>query len=179
MFSVDRTSLRIWRGGAVRTPTRWHFRAVGNAKLCACPFCGHARASARHFWQECHRLDAMRSELELEYGIQTAWWLAQPACTSKSGWVTTHAHVNAAQRVRMQIASCRLGIAIIGLDPVAALLPAAASASELAFLAIATSFACGCISPSCLCSSTSSSLPPSLGLGILNIRRRVTGKRAP
>ena len=181
MSSVDRTSLRIWRGGAVRTPTRRHFRAVGDATLCACPFCGHARASARHFWQECLRLDAMRSELELEFGIQPAWWMAQPACTSKSGWVTTHAHVNAAQRVRMQIASCRLGIAIIGLDPVAALPPAAAaSTSEPAFPAIATSLACGCLSPPCMCTCTSTSLPPSsLGVGVKVVPRRVTGKRAP
>ena len=150
LSSDDRTSLRIWRGGAVRTPTRRHFRAGGDMKLCACPFCGHARASARHFWQECPRLDAMRHELEVEYGILPAWWGAQPSCTSKSGWVTTRAHESPIQRARMQIAACRLGIAIIGLDPVSALPPAAAAAGT-----------------------------PSLGIGLPLVRRRISCKRAP
>ena len=148
----------------------------------------------------------MRSELELEYGIQPAWWMAQPACTSKSGWVTTHAHVNAAQRVRMQIASCRLGIAIIWLDPVAALPPAAASASEPAAPVPATNLATSSgsfpgvntSSAAPLCSApklsavyvhiapaddpalgaSSSLLSSSLGVSVI-IPRRVTGKRAP
>ena len=69
---VDLTSLRNWHDGAVRTRTRLHFRAGRNEALCACPYCGHARASARNFWEECPRFDCIRSALELEVSIPLA-----------------------------------------------------------------------------------------------------------
>ena len=57
--------------------------------------------------------NAMRAELEAEFGIQVAWWGQQPACTSKSGWITLGAHPKADKRVSFQIAACRLGFAIM------------------------------------------------------------------
>ena len=104
----ERTLLRIYRGGAIRTPTRRH-RCVEQR---ACPFCMSPNASARHYWQDCMRFNAMRAELEAEFGIQ-AWWGQQPACTSKSGWFTLGAHPKADKRVSFQIAACRLGLAVM------------------------------------------------------------------
>ena len=46
----DRLWLRVWRGGAIRTPSRRH---RGEAGLQSCPYCAFPHASARHFWQNC------------------------------------------------------------------------------------------------------------------------------
>ena len=105
----ERTMIRVYRCGAIRTPTRRH----RHADLTGCPFCSCPCASARHFWQDCGRFSAMRAELEAEFGIQAAWWGQQPACTSKTGWVTLNAHASSKQRVAMQIAACKLGLAIM------------------------------------------------------------------
>ena len=52
-------------------------------------------------------------KLKAEFGIQAAWWGQQPACTSKSGWITLGAHPKADKRVSFQIAACRLGLAVM------------------------------------------------------------------
>ena len=57
----ERTLLRIFRCGAIRTPTRRH-RCVEQH---ACPFCMFPNASARHYWQDCMRFNVMRAELEI------------------------------------------------------------------------------------------------------------------
>ena len=54
----ERTLLRIFRCGAIRTPTR-RYR---HADQTGCPFCCCPNASARHFWQDCSRFNAMRAE---------------------------------------------------------------------------------------------------------------------
>ena len=107
----DRRLLRIWRGGCARTPTRTaHRTRVEDAK---CIWCDHPFASARHFWQECVKFRPLRRELEDEFGINPEWWRQQPSCTSKSGWITTSAAPEAARRAELQMAACRLGIAIL------------------------------------------------------------------
>jgi len=51
----DSVLLRIWRCGAVRTPTRTRHRSLNNEAKCA--WCDCLQASARHFWQECPRFE--------------------------------------------------------------------------------------------------------------------------
>ena len=109
----ERTLLRIFRCGAIRTPTRRH-RSMEQRP---CRFCMFPNASARYYWQECDRFNAIRIELGAEFGIQAAWWGQQRACTSKSGWVTLNAHASADKRVVCQIAACRLGLAIMQAMP--------------------------------------------------------------
>ena len=58
----------------------------------------------------------LRGELSAEYGIAEDWWGRQPRCTAKTGWVVLAAHIDIAKRTQMQIAACRLGIAIVASD---------------------------------------------------------------
>ena len=109
----DKVRLRIYRCGAIRTPTRRH--RIAEQRVC--PFCMFPDASARHFWQDCDRFSATRTALCIEFGIQATWWGQQPACTSKSGWITLGAHPKADKRVSFQIAACRLGLAIMQAMP--------------------------------------------------------------
>jgi hypothetical protein len=105
----DRLMLRIWRGGAVATPTRrWAF---GSGQT-HCPFCEHDLASARHLWAECIRLQAARVELSVECGIAPSWWAEQPRCTAKTGWVTRGAGPDVGRRAALQVAACRLGLLV-------------------------------------------------------------------
>mmetsp|Transcript_65060 Transcript_65060/g.212038 ORF Transcript_65060/g.212038 Transcript_65060/m.212038 type:complete len:305 (-) Transcript_65060:172-1086(-) len=90
LSDLQRSQLSIWRGGAVRTPTRrWAFRGRATEALQKCLFCDCVRASARHLWAECPRFNVQRQSLELEYDFHRSWWGAQPRCTSKSGWITS------------------------------------------------------------------------------------------
>ena len=111
----ERRCLRVWRGGGIFTPTRRYGGRPGqqSSPLTACRWCEHPWASARHFWQECPHFDAIRWGLEEEYGISREWWQRQPRCTSKTGWITMSASRDAARRAVMQVAACRLGIAIV------------------------------------------------------------------
>ena len=59
----DKVLLRIYRCGAIRTPTRRH--RVPEQR--ACPFCMFPDASARHFWQDCDRFSATRTDLCIEF----------------------------------------------------------------------------------------------------------------
>ena len=117
----NRLWLRVWRGGAIRTPSRRH---RGEAGLQSCPYCAFPHASARHFWQNCQHFAAFRAELEAEFDIPSCWWQAQPRCTSKSGWVVYQADGDLKKRARLQIAACRLGIAIVAADTAAVKQPA-------------------------------------------------------
>ena len=116
----EKTRLRVWRGGATSTPTRRFSCRRGQTSddpRAACRWCSHPRASARHFWQECPRFNALRGELEVEHDVPKNWWRVQPSCTSKTGWITLSAAKEAAKRAEFQIAACRLGIAIARLSP--------------------------------------------------------------
>ena len=106
--------LGIWRHGAVWTPTRRHFDRGPCAHLMVCR-CGHPHASARHYWAECPKLSGLRDILSAKYSIPDGWWLQQPRCTSKTGWITFGAATTAARRVELQIAACRMGIAIVSI----------------------------------------------------------------
>lgn len=54
----QRSQIRIWRGGAVRTPTRrWSLRGAVADPSQKCSRCSCERASARHLWAECRRFD--------------------------------------------------------------------------------------------------------------------------
>ena len=41
------------------------------------------------------------------------WWLTQPRCTAKTGWVTRSCHAIPEERARLQVAACKLGILIL------------------------------------------------------------------
>lgn len=109
-----RRDLRIWRGGAVWTPTRrWSFRGQEEDERIRCCYCGFDRASARHFWTECPRFDAQRSGLEREFNIHPSWWSRQPRCTAKTGWITAAAGPTVQRRAELQVAACRLGLHVM------------------------------------------------------------------
>ena len=117
--AADEQALRIWRGGAIGTPTRRHWRPLtsgADAALAACPHCGAAGASARHFFVECGRYAAMRAQLAEEYSLDPGWWAAQPRVTSKTGWITYAAAATPEGRSAAQIAACRLGLRITQQD---------------------------------------------------------------
>ena len=98
--------------GAIKTRTR---RFWGRSALfCECP-CGHPVCSARRLFQECPRLSQVRCSLQQQHGLRPSFWTSVPRCTSKTGWITLDASPDALTRVRMQIASCELGLCIVPL----------------------------------------------------------------
>ena len=111
----DRQLLSIWRGGAVRSPTRrWSFHdRTGESGAAACPWCQAPFASSRHFWTECPRFAGARVALEREFDVSPDWWRTQPRCTAKSGWITLSAGPSVRRRAQLQVASCRLGLVIV------------------------------------------------------------------
>lgn len=105
----QRQLLHIWRAGAVWTPTRrWR-----GEEECRCPWCGHPHASARHFWAECEKFNGARVDLDRRFQLEPGWWQLQPRVTSKTGWITKTASTDFQTRVRMQMAACQLGVAIM------------------------------------------------------------------
>ena len=133
----ERSMLSIWRGGAVKTRTRLHFKEAQGAsekaaavargdvsargtpvrpgvlKLIQCSFGCKAEESARHLWAECPRYEGCRKALEEEYNIPPSWWEEQPRCTACTGWITLGSAPTRPQRSARQVAACRLGIAIV------------------------------------------------------------------
>ena len=55
----------------------------------------------------------VREALQSEHSIPDGWWLAQPAITAKSGWISHLAARTIDTRASMQVATCKLGIAIM------------------------------------------------------------------
>ena len=105
------SALVIFRSGAISTPTRRN-RPDEHSNATSCPYCGGARASARHWFVECSRFDNTRAQLEATHSIPHDWWHAQPRCTTKSAWITMRSARTLAQRVDRLIACSKLGIAI-------------------------------------------------------------------
>lgn len=102
-------ALRVWRGGAVLTPTRrWYQRVEAWS---ACPWCDHPRASARHFFAECPRLDRVRAWLSEAHGLPAGWWAAQPRAVAKTGWMPVGSSIDEA------LAANAMGMAIVDLAP--------------------------------------------------------------
>ena len=106
---TQKTFLRIWRGGAVKTRSRRWCHSRHNARHLAQCECG---APARHLWAECSSLQGLRLSLQQQYSLPPAWWAAQPKITPKSGWVTLGSRPTFQGRVQAQIASCLLGVAV-------------------------------------------------------------------
>lgn len=104
----DFGALRVWRGGAVLSPTR-----LANRRDPVCPFCAKEWASARHLWADCPRFEERRQQLQEEAGFDAGWWSRQPTCTSKSGWVTFDAARTGGKRVAATIAACKIGIDVV------------------------------------------------------------------
>ena len=50
----------------------------------------------------------------MHHGLAANFWAEQPRVTSKSGWITHGASHSSSGRAGMQIAACKLGIAIVG-----------------------------------------------------------------
>lgn len=103
----DAVALAVWRGGAVLTPTRrWYQRSEA---WCACPWCPEPRASARHLFAECPKLDDVRHRLSAEHGLAAGWWTAQPRAVAKSGWMPVGSSVDEL------LAANAMGVAIVSL----------------------------------------------------------------
>ena len=104
----DRGTLRLWRSGAILSPTR-----LMNRRDPVCPFCASEWASARHLWAECPRFNELRAQAQAKVGFDSDWWHRQPPCTSKSGWVTSSAAASPQGRAKAAVEANKLGIAII------------------------------------------------------------------
>ena len=104
---VDARLLAVFRGGASSTLTR------KSREITYCEFCRKAFPSLRHFWQECPRFQAERNRLCAKHGVTNEWFLRQPRCTSKSGWITMTAAAIVELRAAWQIAACELGLCML------------------------------------------------------------------
>jgi hypothetical protein len=110
------TLWRIFRGGAMWTPTRrWSFgrAGAGPADTEVCRYCGHPHASARHLVVECEGTRQLRDEIGRRYGIAAAWWQQQPRVAVKSGWITRSAARTRARRVQLVLAIGELATEIM------------------------------------------------------------------
>ena len=76
----------------------------------ACHLCHDLTGDARHLFTECPHFDDLRSSLELEYVIPDGWWLPRLKVTTSTGFITFDAGNSVAERSRLLIASCKLGI---------------------------------------------------------------------
>ena len=128
----ERMRLSVYRGGAIRSPTRRHWRLGADPEASKCPFCNCPGASARHLVTACPRFGRLRQRLEAALGLDPAWWAQLPRVTSKAGWITTAAAAMANRRAELQTAVCELGLAVtlaapppgtVVLEPVPAELP--------------------------------------------------------
>ena len=110
--------LNIFRCGAVSTDTR-HFsgregRAFSRPECNQCRFCkALLPPSMRHLVTECAFFDDIRSAASETYRLTPRWWSSLPRVTSKSGWISLYADRNPLRRSVMQVAVCRVALAII------------------------------------------------------------------
>ena len=108
---ISAARLRIFRGGAAKTPTRTH-HMTNNAR---CPYCNADLCSIRHLVTECPRLDDTRSQVLRAHHTDHGWLSQQPRVSTKTGWITMQAHRSAAKRADLQTGLCKLGIAALAL----------------------------------------------------------------
>jgi hypothetical protein len=102
--------LRIYRGGATRTPTRrLHQGELG------CQVCGDSkvRPSLKHYVVECVAYHGIRDETLEKFGLDMLWLRAQPRVTTKSRWITRGAGTNVEDRAKKQIAVCCFAIRVL------------------------------------------------------------------
>lgn len=67
---AETTALAIWRGGAIRTPTR-RYRQAGIDT--GCRWCDEPLASAHHFFTTCPHFANTRTNLQRKHRIQPTW----------------------------------------------------------------------------------------------------------
>ena len=114
LSDADSTALSIWRGGAVRTPTRVFYRNLAlDDVFTHCRQCGGERGSAKHMFKECPKLEEHRQYLARTHHMSSDWWRQQPRCTAKSGWIVKGAAGTAEARAHCAVAACKLGVAIV------------------------------------------------------------------
>ena len=104
-----RRQLDIYRGGAVRTATR----LCQDGQPCQC--CGEVgvRPNMRHYMVECGAFDTARRRIEREFGVPASFWSQAPRVTTKSGWITMGAAPSQQRRATLQVATCKLGVAVM------------------------------------------------------------------
>ena len=106
----EKQLLLFWRCGAIRTPSRrWPY----NDERTKCPYCHEPNASARHFFADCPRLREARRTIQAAHNLPHDFFFRQPRITAKSGWITTSAADTTARRAELQVAACKMGIAIL------------------------------------------------------------------
>ena len=116
LSKIERSKLSVWRGGATRTHTGRHYQGQRiQPSRDVCPWCHHHASSARHMFVECPRLQAERDAITDDLGLAPNWFSGLPRVTFKTGWVCHSASPDPETRVKIQIASCRLGISIAAL----------------------------------------------------------------
>ena len=65
----EKMALRVFRGGAVWTPTRQSRGREEHTVSHVCPLCAAEYASASHYFSECPAMDGARAEMSHKYGI--------------------------------------------------------------------------------------------------------------
>ena len=110
LTSAEAARLRLWRAGAVGSPTRHSHRRGFSPQ---CKLCGAPLASTRHLWAECPFFAWDRHQLEEAFRVPAVWWSCQPRITAKSGWITTLADSDAQRLPLLQIMACRLAVIVV------------------------------------------------------------------
>ena len=80
LTSAEAARLRLWRAGAVGSPTRHSHRRGFSPQ---CKLCGAPLASTRHLWAECPFFAWDRHQLEEAFRVPATWWSCQPRITAK------------------------------------------------------------------------------------------------
>ena len=106
---MNSSLLRVFRGGAVSSPTR-------RSNFCpsdACPSCGAPRASMRHFIVHCNRYSMRRQQVQDLSQLPDGWLTELPRVTTKSGWITCAASPCSETRATLQVAVCMMAIEVM------------------------------------------------------------------
>ena len=111
LCALDQSRLRIFRGGASKTPTRTH----NATNIARCPYCPAELCSIRHLVTECPKLAEQRAHILRAHNTTQHWLSNQPRISTKSGWITADAHSNGTRRADLQVCLCKLGIAVLAL----------------------------------------------------------------
>jgi hypothetical protein len=116
LSSKDRFFLRVFRSGAISTPTRrYNCRnyALGDESQTLCQHCGVPRCSARHLIVECPFFQVNRDAINDRLNLRSDWLTFLPRVTTKSGWITLAAHETLYHRSLLQVAVCQLAIDVL------------------------------------------------------------------
>ena len=64
-------------------------------------------------FQDCPHFDTERAAIARDLRLPPSFWRTQPRVTSKAVWITYDAGRTPERRGTMQVAACRLGLAIV------------------------------------------------------------------